>query len=295
MVRSVYSLVAFLFALSILSFASCQDDEDACVETTWYEDADGDGLGNPAVSQSSCDQPSGYVADDSDTNDSGSSASTPLSAFDEFNSDAVTISFDGGEINIETTGIPNHTSPYFEETDPSYIEPVVATRQTPGRIGERTLTVTLPAAPELAASSSATGLGPIGISVTGVPIFNDTEGPNVPLEEQIAETFDYAGAHNGPSGYHYHVESFDVPENTVLSHDDEQLVGIMADGFLLYGRREMDGSYPTDLDESGGHYGVTPHSDGELIYHYHIINEFYIGNLIVLFGVDLKGTPSTIM
>ncbi|MDW3195232.1 MAG: YHYH protein [Cytophagales bacterium] len=221
---------------------------------------------------------------------------TPIAAFDEFNSEAVTISFDGNEIKIESNGVPNHTSPYWEETNPLYIEPVVALALTPGRIGgNRSYTVTVPAAPELAASSTATGLGPIGIAVTGVPIFNHMEGGNRPIEEMIAETFDYAGAHNGPSGYHYHIESSNIPENTVLSHDDEKLVGIMADGFLLYGRREADGSYPTDLDESGGHFGVTPHSNGEEVYHYHIINEFFFGNVIALFAVDLKGTPNAIM
>ena len=221
---------------------------------------------------------------------------TPIAAFDEFNNDAVTVSFDGDEITIVSNGLPNHTSPYWEESNPLYIEPVVAVALTPGRIGgDRSFSLTVSAAPEIAATSTATGLGPIGISVTGVPIFNDTEGPNRPLEEMIAETFDYAGAHNGPSGYHYHVESADVSENTVLSHDDDKLVGIMADGFLLYGRREMDGSYPTDLDESGGHFGVTSHSDGVEVYHYHIINEFYLGNIIVLFGGDLQGTPSSIM
>ena len=57
----------------------------------------------------------------------------------------------------------------------------------------------------------------------------------------------------------------------------------------------MDGSYPTDLDESGGHYGATQHSNGVEFYHYHIINEFYLGNIIALFPGDLKGTPNTIM
>jgi len=278
---------------SILFITSCQDD-DSCIESVWFEDSDEDGLGNPNVSRVSCDQPDGFVADNSDPNDTGI-ASTPLSAFDEFNSDAVTISFDGSQITIESNGLPNHTSPYWDSLSPLYIDPVIATRKTPGGIGERSFTLTVDAAPELANTSSATGLGPIGISVTGVPIFNDTEGPNRPLEEMIAETLDYAGAHNGPSGYHYHIESMDVPENTVLSHDDSKLVGIMADGFLIYGRREADGSYPTDLDESGGHFGVTQHSDGEEIYHYHIINEFYLGSLIVLFGGDLQGTPNGIM
>jgi hypothetical protein len=39
------------------------DDADPGIvgQTTWYADADGDGYGNPAVSQVSCNQPAGYV------------------------------------------------------------------------------------------------------------------------------------------------------------------------------------------------------------------------------------------
>lgn len=285
--------VSILLLLGVVVLVSSCKDDEPCVETLWYEDADSDGLGNPDVSQLACDQPDGYVADNNDANDTGITG-TPLSAFDEFNPDAVTISFNGDEVTIESTGLPNHTSPYWEESEPLHIEQTFGDHTTPGFIREGSFTVTLSLNPQLASSSSATGLGAIGISVTGAPIFNDEEGPNRPLDEPTALGFDYAGGHNGPSGYHYHIESADVPENTSLSFDDDQLVGIMADGFLIYGRREMDGSYPTDLDVSGGHYGVTPHSNGEEIYHYHIINEYYINNYILLFGGDLQGTPSTI-
>lgn len=289
----------FLFFAIVLVFASCNRNDDSCDQTTWYQDADNDGLGNPDVTMLSCDQPDGYVDNDSDLDDDDpenkETVSTPLSAFDEFNPEAVTISFDGDEITIESNGMPNHTSPYWDSLSPLHIEQIVNNHLTPGSIRSGSFTVTVSAAPELASSSSATGLGAIGIAITGAPIFNDQEGNNRPLDEQTAEGFDYAGAHNGPSGYHYHVESSDIPENTVLSHDDEDLVGIMADGFLLYGRRDADGSYPTDLDESGGHFGVTPHSDGKEIYHYHIINEYYVNTLILLFGGDLQGTPSEIL
>jgi len=57
----------------------------------------------------------------------------------------------------------------------------------------------------------------------------------------------------------------------------------------------MDGSYPTDLDESGGHVGATQHSNGEEFYHYHIVNKYYFGNLVVLFGGDFMGSPTNIL
>lgn len=70
------SLVLFILVGVMGLFSACNNDDDddtACTETTWYEDADGDGLGNADVSQSACDQPTGYVSDNSDTNDTGSS------------------------------------------------------------------------------------------------------------------------------------------------------------------------------------------------------------------------------
>mgnify|MGYP000300713788 CR=1 FL=1 len=244
----------------------------------------------------SCNKDDNNSSDDNNSNDPTDEAiATPLLAFDEFNADAVTISFDGDEITIESNGLPNHTSPYWPDTNPLNIEQTFGDHLTPGFIQSRSYTLTVSNAPSLAASSSATGLGAIGIAVSGVPIYNDQEGPNVAFDLPTATGLDYAGAHNGPGGYHYHLEAANVPENTTLSHDDETLVGIMADGFLLYGRREMDDTYPTGLDESGGHFGVTPHSAGTEIYHYHIINEYYINSYIILFGGDLQGTPSTIL
>ena len=50
-------------------YVSNADDPEDCVTTTYYEDKDGDGLGNPDVSQDACEQPTGFVEDNTDTND----------------------------------------------------------------------------------------------------------------------------------------------------------------------------------------------------------------------------------
>ena len=47
----------------------CDGDVDEGVGSTWYQDADADGYGNGAVSQQSCDAPSGHVANALDCDD----------------------------------------------------------------------------------------------------------------------------------------------------------------------------------------------------------------------------------
>ena len=45
-------------------------DEDTAVDVlTWYEDGDSDGFGNASVTDEECEQPSGYVSDDTDCDD----------------------------------------------------------------------------------------------------------------------------------------------------------------------------------------------------------------------------------
>ena len=57
--------------MCVLIAISCSDDDpDLCVETTWYQDDDGDGLGNPDVTFTDCDAPAGYVDNGDDTDDS---------------------------------------------------------------------------------------------------------------------------------------------------------------------------------------------------------------------------------
>lgn len=240
----------------------------------------------------------GGGSDSSDTSEPDTTESvsgTLHKAFDLFTGN-VTVALDGNEVVIEATGRPNHTSAYWNPNNSSglYVEPdpniTNVAQMSPGYIEDydNLYSLRVSTSPALATSSTATSLGAIGIAVSGSPIFNDQEGPNNALDIGVISGFDRNGGHTGPETYHYHLEP------RAITNDDSALVGIIADGFFLYGRREADGSYPTDLDISGGHMGVTPHSDGEAEYHYHIQNETYLGAYYLLFSEDYQGTPSRI-
>ena len=236
-------------------------------------------------------------------------------AFAEFDTDNTDIILSGNNVIIETNGMANHTSPYWSNTTercaqppmgpelctnsdttvnhPLFVEPTATTYQfmAPGNIDDfnGSYSLTVLSAPELAANTSATGLGAIGIAISGANIYNDQEGPNMPLDNNTIGSFDYTAAHTGPQSYHYHLEP------KAWSNDDDALIGIIADGFFIYGRQcNSTNDYPTDLDASGGHTSTTQHSEGASEYHYHIQNELYLNQYYILFPGDYQGTPSNI-
>ena len=190
-------------------------------------------------------------------------------AFSAFNTDATTIFLDGSNVVIETTGLPDHETVYWGEGDDLFREePDVALTPSIISSNNNAVTITVDATPNLTGSTVSTELNTIGIAVSGASIFNDQEG-NGTLD-QAAASLDWTGAHIGPGVYHYHLEP------RAISNDDDSLVGILLDGVFLYGRKcNSTGTYPTDLDASGGHTHATQYTDGEEEYHYHIINELF--------------------
>jgi hypothetical protein len=244
------------------------------------------------------------ATDTTDTTDTCDEPLTSLSGayleFDLATNVKAVLSANGCTVAFESAGKPDHTSSYWDSANASglYVDPVDAAlfdaQRSPGDIEDYTndYDLTVSVNPELATISSSTSLGAIGIAVSGGPLFNDSEGTG-DLSLGVMQGFDRNGAHTGPETYHYHLEP------TAISDNNENLVGIIADGFFIYGRKCYSTSnYPTDLDESNGHTSITQHTgaaDADAEYHYHVSNEQYLGgDYYLVFPGNYQGTASAI-
>ena len=268
------------------------------------------GTGSTTALPGSSTSSGGGAGSSSDSEGTTGGAAGLHPAFAEFDPDNFTIALDGDEVVLESNGLPNHVSPYWSNTTarespdgvgpatpaakedhPLFVAPTATNfeNMAPGNIDDfmGSFELRVPVSPARADNSTATGLGPIGMAVSGSMIYNDEEGPNVPLDNAVG-SLDFTAAHTGPQSYHYHLEP------KAWSDDDDVLIGVMADGFFLYGRRcNSTGEYPDDLDASGGHESTTQHAV-TAEYHYHIQNEVYLNEYYILFPGDYQGTASAI-
>jgi len=200
----------------------------------------------------------------------------------------VEVSRDGNYIVLHTTNVPDHKSPYFATTDSRYTAYNGSNASfvlNPNRIAAQQMTFRIPVAPSVATSHSATPLGPIGISVNGVVLFNQYNGGNQPLTVEI-NSFDQYNGHPQQTGvYHYHVE----PTYLTATRGSGALLGFLLDGFPVYGPVESGKTITNaDLDSYHGHVGVTKEYPAG-IYHYHITSaDPYIN------GSGFYGTPGTV-
>lgn len=203
---------------------------------------------------------------------------------------ASSITSDGTYVTIKTNGQPDHKSVYYPTTNAKY-ENFNGTTfdgatfvKNPNRISlTLAFTFKIPLHPIVATRHASTPLGAIGVSINGVPLFNQYAGPNQPLTDEIMSFDQYRGHPTGTSMYHYHVEPIYLTE----TKGKEALLGFLLDGFPVYGPNE-NGTAVKDLDAYHGHTAVTADYP-EGIYHYHITNtDPYIN------GNGFYGTPGTV-
>jgi hypothetical protein len=179
---------------------------------------------------------------------------------------AVSIAVSGANRMITSNALPktHATGTYpIASSDDAY-----SYDRNPNSIKAQSLSVTLPANPTVAASPTCVG-GEVGISVTGVPIF---DGFDAGGRDAVAhEVQDSCDGHPQESGeYHYHGPS------SCVAQGDGELFGYAYDGFGIYSNLE-NGKYLTnaDLDECHGTTSAVLW-DGKMtvMYHYVLTREF---------------------
>jgi hypothetical protein len=188
----------------------------------------------------------------------------------------------GTDIIIKTKSLPPYKSYYYGEGNPMF-EPIPA-GQTPNlqnKIVAQNFQFTISSKPVVNATTTRTMQGPIGVAVNSVVFFNNLNADLVPLVQEF-KAFDGGNAHPTRTGiYHYHIEPIKITNN------DAKLVGVLRDGFPVYGQKDEDGTVPGNLDSAHGHkHATTFFPNG--IYHYHITPvDPYIAS-------DYRGTPGEV-
>lgn len=201
----------------------------------------------------------------------------------------VTLSATSTTVTMKSSGVPDHVTPYWGSGNSLYEAQISGHIVNPGTLQSQTFVMTVPINPVEASTKEETSLGPIGMALNGVAIYNDREGGNVPVDAGTLLSFDRAGAHSGPGGlYHYHFNG------DFTSDDDAKLIGWLRDGFPIYGRKcSSTGDYASGLDANGGHTTTTTEYPNG-IYHYHCSNVNYMNSgYYVLKSGSYHGTKGT--
>ncbi len=179
---------------------------------------------------------------------------------------------EGDYIIIKTNGRPDHKSPYYVGTqwastlNETYNGTNTSFVLNPNRIAAVNYTFKIPKAPKAATNHSATPGGPIGVSLNGVPFFNQYAAMNSPLTNEINSFDQYNGHPQQQGSYHYHVE----PTYLTTTKGKSALLGFLLDGFPVYGPTESGAAVTNAaLDAYHGHTHATLEFPNG-IYHDHI-------------------------
>ncbi|EQA52773.1 YHYH protein [Leptospira kmetyi] len=270
---------AILILLITASFVVCKKDsnsnDDLTIATLGVIAATGFCNGNLAttgttVSKSSAtvDSTSGCVTGVTTCMD------TALPSWIKDNFKCSTAFVSGSSYVFKSQNVPNTKSYYYGTTSPLF--EALPSGNTPAgnnSISAQKLVYVIPSSPTKGTGTVSTqgGLVAIGITVNGLAIFNNAAAPPDNLSVE-AMTFDNFGGHPQNQGvYHHHAAV------TKVSNNDANLIGIILDGYAVYGEKCDNGTaatgddfFPNDLDSLHGHTKVTTHFSTPT-YHYHYV------------------------
>jgi hypothetical protein len=202
------------------------------------------------------------------------------------------MALDGDDVVISTRSLPPHDSFYYGEGHPNFAEFDTSRgpeyHPNPNTLAPQNITVRIPLSPvekgvtitsELVDRTAQTsnleyGLGPKGVALDSVLMFNPVAAPGDDIEEERF-TFDTYEAHPTPfREYHYHTKSPGPLEVLAREGVDVEIYGVMCDGTIVLGCTELDGSAPAnDVDAQSGHLGDVGEFPNR--YHTHICPELF--------------------
>jgi hypothetical protein len=178
----------------------------------------------------------------------------------------VTLLKSGGNVSVSVDNQPDYKSAYFEASNACYQSGMPSGHTAnPNTISAKTIVMTVPYSPASAGSTSPMNMGIVGVSLNGVIIYNNSAAGADDIYQEVS-TFDTCDGHpDGQSNYHYHTEP------PAISQENSDFVGIMRDGFPIYGRYESGTTLPSGLNaQTKGHTSTTPDSPSTSVFHYHV-------------------------
>ncbi len=182
----------------------------------------------------------------------------------------MTVGDGGGEFSFSGDGVPDH----------SVLEAYALSDDTTIAVASYSLSQTIPSAPVYSATTTDTGGGVIGVAVSGGVFFNPYEGDGVTIAVDSnfyvdgVPFLDTCNGHPLPTGetYHYHGIPYCISDVIDDAGEHSSLVGLLNDGFPVYGPNGEGGTAASGLDECSGHDSATPEfPDG--VYHYHFTED----------------------
>ena len=193
---------------------------------------------------------------------------------------SVTVSFEGATAVLRSTDLPDHPSPYWGAGSPLYEAPQAGMIPNGFTLTAQNIVLRIPMTPA-STTPSDTPLGPIGMAINGVALYNQYAAGRQPLGPEILSFDRYNGHPTPATQYHYHFEPL-----WITAASKSRLIGVLLDGFPVYGPQDPGGSTPGDLDSCHGHTSPTPEFPSG-IYHYHTSSSVpYIAGCF-------RGTPGT--
>jgi len=197
------------------------------------------------------------------TSTTPSTTSTLPSMYAQFAS-TVTVTQDVATVVLRANGVPDHKSPYFGSGSANYEAPQAGMVVNPNLIATQNFVIRVPVSPA-SATASDTPLGAIGMATNGVAFFNQYAAGRQPLTFEILSFDRYNGHPQNTGQYHYHMEPFWL----TTTNGRSAFLGVLLDGYPVYGPDESGGAAPTGLDSCNGYTHPTADFPNGT-YHYHV-------------------------